>query len=207
MTVRETGEGQRQMTDGPLFIVDNRASGRNGLDYLREWSELASGIDIATGFFEIGALLDLDGHWQKFDTLRVLMGDDISRRSRKALLMAVRQRAEERLDESIENDKEGEPFLTGVAAIVAALKSGQIQCRVYDRDKFHKAYITHARFEVIGSQALVGSSNFTRPGLSMTLDDPEHIGGTASQGCWSTPVSGIPGWLRSAPAAACRVGG
>lgn len=57
------------MADGPLFIVDNGASGRNGLDYLREWSELASSIDIATGFFEIGSLLDLDGHWQKFDKI------------------------------------------------------------------------------------------------------------------------------------------
>jgi hypothetical protein len=58
--------------DGPLFIVDNGASGRNGLDYLREWSELASSIDIATGFFEIGSLLDLDGHWQSFDKIRIL---------------------------------------------------------------------------------------------------------------------------------------
>ncbi len=43
------------MTDGPLFIVDNGASGHNGLDYLREWAELASSVDIASGFFEIGA--------------------------------------------------------------------------------------------------------------------------------------------------------
>lgn len=43
------------MDDGPLFVVDNSEGGRNGLDYLREWSELASSIDIATGFFEIGS--------------------------------------------------------------------------------------------------------------------------------------------------------
>jgi superfamily II DNA or RNA helicase len=159
------------MADGPLFIVDNGASGRNGLDYLREWSELASSIDIATGFFEIGSLLDLDGHWQKFDRIRILMGDEISRRTKKALLVAVKQRAEERLDESIEDDKERDPFLTGVDAIVAALASRQIECRVYNKDKFHaKAYITHGRFEVIGSQALVGSSNFTRPGLTQNVE-------------------------------------
>jgi hypothetical protein len=75
--------------DGPLFIVDNGASGRNGLDYLREWSELASSIDIATGFFEIGSLLDLDGHWQNFDKIRILMGDEISHRTKKALRVAV----------------------------------------------------------------------------------------------------------------------
>lgn len=59
------------MADGPLFIVDNGSSGCNGLAYLREWSELASSIDIATGFFEIGSLLDLDGHWLKFDKIRI----------------------------------------------------------------------------------------------------------------------------------------
>jgi SNF2 family DNA or RNA helicase len=159
------------MTDGPLFIVDNGESGRNGLDYLREWSELAKSIDIATGFFEIGSLLDLDGHWQKFDKIRILMGDEITHRTKKALLLAVRQRAEERLDDSIEDDKEHDPFLTGVDAIVGALTSGQIECRVYNKDKFHaKAYITHGRFEVIGSQALVGSSNFTRPGLTENVE-------------------------------------
>ena len=159
------------MADGPLFIVDNSPEGRKGLDYLREWSEIASGVDIATGFFEIGSLLALDGHWQKIDKIRILMGDEISQRSKKALLLAVRQRAEQRLDASLEADKERDPFLTGVDAIVAAIKSGQIECRVYNRDKFHaKAYITHGRLEVVGSRALVGSSNLTLPGLTQNVE-------------------------------------
>jgi HKD family nuclease len=36
---------------------------------------------------------------------------------------------------------------------------------------FHaKAYITHAKLEVVGSQALVGSSNFTAPGLTKNIE-------------------------------------
>ena len=51
------------------------------------------------------------------------------------------------------------------------MRSGQIECRVYDKDKFHaKAYITHAKLEVVGSQALVGSSNFTAPGLTKNIE-------------------------------------
>ena len=38
------------MTDEPLFIVDNSDGGRNGLDYLREWTAIASRFDIATGY-------------------------------------------------------------------------------------------------------------------------------------------------------------
>ena len=46
------------------------------------------------------------------------------------------------MDASIESDKEKNPFLKGVPAIVDAIKSGKIKCRVYNRDKFHaKAYI------------------------------------------------------------------
>ena len=56
-------------------------------------------------------------------------------------------------------------------AILDALRRGKIECRIYDRAKFHaKAYITHARLEVVGAQALVGSSNFTRPGLTQNVE-------------------------------------
>jgi HKD family nuclease len=58
-----------------------------------------------------------------------------------------------------------------VPAIVEALQSGRIVCKVYRRDKFHaKAYLTHARTAVVGSFGLVGSSNFTFPGLSQNVE-------------------------------------
>jgi hypothetical protein len=157
--------------DEPLFIVDNAPGGRSGLEYLREWCELASTFDVATGFFDIGALLALDGDWQKLEGMRVLMGDEVSRSTRKALLEAVRKRAEARLDDSIEEAKREDPFLEGADAVVEALATSRIACRVYNRDKFHaKAYITHGRFEVVGSQALVGSSNFTKAGLTQNVE-------------------------------------
>lgn len=154
-----------------LFIVDNSISGWTGLRYLEEWTGIAKSFDIATGYFEIGSLLALDGKWQQLEKIRILMGDETTHRTRKALLEAVRKRAIATLDRSIESDKEANPFLNGVPAILDALQSGQIECRVYDKDKFHaKAYITHAKLEVVGSQALVGSSNFTAPGLTKNIE-------------------------------------
>ena len=154
-----------------LFIVDNSVSGWTGRRYLEEWSSIAKAFDIATGYFEIGALLTLEGKWQELDKIRILMGAETTHRTRKAILEAVRAQALDRLDESIEEDKEPNPFLHGVPAILDALRSGQIECRVYDKDKFHaKAYITHAKLEVVGAQALVGSSNFTRPGLTKNIE-------------------------------------
>ena len=154
-----------------LFIVDNSVSGWTGIRYLEEWTGIAKTFDIATGYFEIGALLALDGKWQELEKIRILMGAETTHRTRKILLEAVRTQALERLDASIEDDKEPNPFLHGVSAILDALASRKIECRVYDKDKFHaKAYITHAKLAVVGSQALVGSSNFTKPGLTDNIE-------------------------------------
>ena len=159
------------MTESPLFIVDNSDGGRSGLGYLRDWCEIASSIDIATGFFEIGALIDLDGEWQKLEKIRILMGDPSGNQSKRALLRSVSDRCSQALDRSVISEKTANPFLNGTAAIVEAMSSGKIECRIYTSDKFHaKAYITHGRLDVVGSKALVGSSNFTRPGLSHNVE-------------------------------------
>ncbi len=156
---------------GNLYIVDNSEELSTGFHYLNEWCDLATSFDIATGFFEIGALLELDGQWQKLDKIRILMGGEVTYRTNKALLDAVRARAEDHLDASLEVDKNANPFLEGVEAVVEALVSGKIECRVYNKAKFHaKTYITHAKSDVIGSLALVGSSNFTRPGLGENVE-------------------------------------
>ena len=88
--------------DGPLFIVDNSPGGRSGADYLREWCELARSFDIATGFFEIGSLLELDDAWQKLEKIRILMGDELTFRTKKAMLEAVQRRAEGALEKSLD---------------------------------------------------------------------------------------------------------
>jgi len=161
---------KRVRSGGELFIVDNSDQDWKVLRYLREWCGLAERMDIATGYCEIGALLALDGEWQKVDHIRVLMGDEVSRRTRKAFAEGLDQ-VKRRLDGSLETEKEKNDFLAGVPAIVEAIGSGRIECRVYRKDKFHaKAYITHARQQVIGAFCLVGSSNFTYPGLTENVE-------------------------------------
>jgi hypothetical protein len=64
----------RQRSGSDLFIVDNSDKNWKATHYLHEWADLAHTFDVATGYFEIGALLALDGQWQKLDKLRILMG-------------------------------------------------------------------------------------------------------------------------------------
>lgn len=154
-----------------LFIVDNSISGWTGKKYLEDWCGISTRFDIATGFFEIGALLELDGEWQKLEGMRILMGSETTARTHRLLRDTLTEQAQEKLDGSMEREKAQNPFLRNVPAIKEALQSGKIQCRVYDKGKFHaKAYITHAKLEVVGSKALVGSSNFTRPGLTQNIE-------------------------------------
>jgi len=146
------------------FIVDNTAEEWKALQYVREWCDISSAIDIATGHFEIGAFLALDGAWQKVGKIRLLIGGETSRATADAIAAA--------LDTSIVVERQmGDAFLTGVEAVVEGLRTGQIEIRVYKPKKFHaKAYITHSKLKVVGSAALVGSSNFTRPGLTQNVE-------------------------------------
>lgn len=133
--------------------------------YLAQWCELSSAIDIATGYFEISALLALAEKWQGVDRIRILMGDEVSYKTKQAFARGL-ERIQGQLEQSLEGEKAQNDFLEGAPAIVEAIRSGKIACRVYRREKFHaKAYITHGRLAVLGSFALVGSSNFTYPGL------------------------------------------
>ena len=121
-----------------LFIVDNSVSGWTGLRYLEEWSGISKAFDIATGYFEIGALLALDGKWQALDKIRILMGAETTHRIRKAILEAVRTQSLDRLDKGIEGKRIPIPSCTAFPrSSINALGSGQIECRVYDKDKFH----------------------------------------------------------------------
>jgi len=171
--VSQGGGTVRGVTDpggGELFIVDNSISGWTALEYLRQWTDVARSFDIATGFFEIGALLALDGKWQQLDKVRILMGDEVSLRTKDAFTEALRLRVG-RLDDSLESEKDPNPLLEGVEAVIEAIAEKRIECRVFRRGKFHaKAYITHSKFDVIGAQALVGSSNLTRAGLTRNIE-------------------------------------
>ncbi len=161
-------EGSRRSSD--LFIVDNSDEQWKAARYLHDWCDIARSMDVATGYFEIGALLALEGQWQKLENIRILMGDEVSLRTRQAFEKAL-SGLEQKLDASIEAEKEKNDFLSGVPAIVEAMQNGKISCRVYKERKFHaKAYITHAKLDVIGPVALVGSSNFTYPGLTDNVE-------------------------------------
>ncbi|WP_022778291.1 helicase-related protein [Butyrivibrio sp. AE3009] len=163
-----------------LYIVDNSNEEQTVKKYLKEWCPISKQMDIATGYLEIGGLLSLDEDWQKLDKIRVILGNQVTKRTKDVIDQAVKVLLE-KLNESINTEHEKNEFLLGVPAVLDALKSRKIECRVYDKNKFHaKAYITYfkddykAQFptamNVPDGYALVGSSNFTAPGLNQNIE-------------------------------------
>ena len=136
-------------------------------------------LDIATGTFEIGAFLSLGKTWQHLDGIRILMGDETSRRTKDHLIEALQTITEE----SLESVKEEDDTLQGLADVSAAIRRGKIVVRVYDRAKFHaKLNLMQAEESSPVNFSTVGSSNFTLPGLTQNVElntfitDPTHIG-------------------------------
>ena len=169
-------------SDTTPFIIDNSDSAQSVVDYLRGQASTARALDIASGYFEIGALLALDGVWQPLDQLRLLMGDEVSHRTRAAFEEALRALTS-RLDDSLEAAKSDDDFLSGVPAIVDALRTRQIEARVYRAAKFHaKMYLTHpTNLNGAERSALVGSSNFTLPGLHQNVELNVHLNQNVAQ--------------------------
>jgi hypothetical protein len=107
-------------TGNELFIVDNSDTDWKVLRYLHDWCQISKAIDIATGYFEIGSLLALETEWQKVDKIRILMGDEVSKRTRNAFAEAL-GRVNKKVDVSLESKKEKNDFLPGVSQIEECL--------------------------------------------------------------------------------------
>jgi hypothetical protein len=105
------------ITGSELFIVDNSDEDWKVLRYLHDWCQISKAIDCATGYFEIAALLALKDEWRKVDQIRVLMGDEVSQRTKSAFEEGL-NKIIRRLDSSLESEKLKNDFLAGVPAIV-----------------------------------------------------------------------------------------
>ncbi len=147
-------------------IIDNKEP-NTVLESLKKLLPESKRLDVATGFFEIGSLLSLDGFWNALEGMRIIMGDETQRRTRKELVENIKRES----DESIEQSKERDDSLKGLFAVRQALQQGTISPKVYTRAKFHaKAMLMKMKPPHLSNYGIVGSSNFTEPGLCRNIE-------------------------------------
>lgn len=129
---------------------------------------------IATAFFSLDALNLVGEKLQDFAKVRLLFGDDASKSQRKALLDRMRVAS----DRDLLAQRLDDPFLGGLAYAKQLIDEGRLEARCYTRAKFHaKAYISHLPNPVGPHQAfgILGSGNFTRPGLEANIELNAHL--------------------------------
>jgi superfamily II DNA/RNA helicase len=160
-------------------IIDNR-NDNTVLNALQKLLPSLQKIDIATGIFEVGSLLQLEGLWQQVPEIRILMGNETTKTTKKVIVQALL----EKTDDSIESAKEQDDALTGLPAVRDAITKAQISLKTFSNARFHaKMYLMDAKEPSPVDFAIVGSSNFTKPGLSENIElnlfttDQAHIAG------------------------------
>ena len=147
----------------PAKLIDNDR--RRLADVLSARLPGADG-SIASGYLDLGALLELDGTWQRAKSLRLLFGGETSMRTERAFRKGLDSLTAE-LDQSIVDARRADPFLTGADAVVPALRDGRIAARVHRKTRFHaKATLTAGT----ALQGTIGSSNFSVPGLTTNVE-------------------------------------
>ena len=78
------------MPNNNLYIVDNSSDEQSVRQYLIDWCNVSKQMDIATGYLEIGGLLTLDSHWQKVDKIRIILGNEVTKRTKDVIDEVVR---------------------------------------------------------------------------------------------------------------------
>ena len=95
------------------------------------------------------------------------MGDETTKRTKSELVNALKRLS----DESIEKEKEKNDELKGLCAVRDALDKKVIEAKVYSKAKFHsKAYLMQLKQPHLSNYGIVGSSNFTEPGLCRNVE-------------------------------------
>ena len=75
------------MMDKIPVIIDNRGDNKV-FHALQKLLPNLRRMDIATGVFETGSFLSLEGFWQNLDRIRILMGDETTRRTKREIAKA-----------------------------------------------------------------------------------------------------------------------
>jgi superfamily II DNA or RNA helicase len=155
------------------FVIDNiRHRLSDTLNSLLEQSE-GKPLDIATAYFSISGYRMVKDGLHKLGAFRLLLGTDPQTGADVGLKVDPRA-----LKARIKGDLEAEPFteetLRLVEELIAYLRADRVEVRLFDKGFLHaKAYLFHQ--DQVGPQnradrmrpyaAIVGSSNFTGPGL------------------------------------------
>jgi superfamily II DNA or RNA helicase len=157
------------------FVIDNQE--HRLADVLKELLAGSQGrpLDVATAYFSISAYRLLQDGLHGLGAFRLLLGSD----PQSGAEIGLRPSEKDVLAAKLRGDLEAEPFnettLKLVEELIAFLRADKVEIRLYDKGFLHaKAYLFHHDHlekhnrgdRLRPFAAIVGSSNFTGPGLA-----------------------------------------
>jgi superfamily II DNA or RNA helicase len=151
-------------------LIDNQGD-NDLLNALRLLTSDGIELCIATAFFSLDALNMLGSNLEHLSRVRLIFGDDAAASQRLKLLEAVRTLS----DRDLLKQRETDPLLQGLDIARKLIAEGKLEARVYVKDKFHaKAYLATCSGK-LPLDGIVGSGNFTRPGLTQNIELNIHL--------------------------------
>ena len=110
--------------------------------------------------------MELAGSWEHLREIRILMGDETSKQTREMLFKLL-----EKNTQALEALKEKSADLSALKQIELALRDGKIKPRIAEKGKKFHAKLYLPKFsEPEMNSAYVGSSNFTKSGLTQNIE-------------------------------------
>ena len=132
-------------------------------------THIGRSLDVATAYFNLQGFRLLQDGLQELGSFRLLLGDE----PRDGMSVGLRPRAASQLTGELNAAPFTEDTLRSVEDLIAFLRRDRVSVRAYQRGFLHaKSYIFYRDLPVGGEDrfrpvaAIVGSSNFTGPGLT-----------------------------------------
>ena len=151
------------------YVIDNQLN--RLVDVLHELLSQHSNksLDIATAYFNVQGFRLLQEGLEKLGSFRMLLGDE----PRDGASVGLRPRAASQLVTELNKAQFDENTLRAVEDLIAFLRRELVQVRAYQQGFLHaKSYLFYGDLPTGGADrfqpvaAIVGSSNFTGPGLT-----------------------------------------
>ncbi len=152
-------------------IIDNRDNNTLQMG-LQQMTAHGSELRIATAFFSLDALLLIAENLSSFSRIRILFGDEANATQRQRLLKMLRDRS----DADLLTQRDNSATLKPLQIVEQLFASGKVEARCYTARKFHaKAYIIDRPNIFPSRLGVIGSGNFTRPGLTQNIELNVHL--------------------------------
>jgi superfamily II DNA or RNA helicase len=135
-------------------------------------------LDIATGFFRIEAWIKLERAFNKLTRLRLLIGRDPTIKPAEPHRIDLQDYLRRELQGQLETSNFGLEYKQCIDRLIAFLKQDHVDVRLYGSTGERTPFL-HAKAYLFPNYSIVGSSNFTVPGLegntelNVLLDNPQ----------------------------------